>query len=205
MVRERVIIVVLCICLAVSLFFNGYLAWRLQGLTGESSSAFTFLWSPEEQDIVDGWLQMNARFVWDENDLYVVVKINYTTLRGSYLGLVFDKNQNGKIDLYSDDWPNIFFMDNTTYPGFTAFLENITVPPGVAPLLEDGRLGLLLCPTIPSNHTCLFDHETGYAFAVMFPNIMRHLNNKLVHVVFEDVERMYEVEKNFVVKRFSFG
>jgi len=188
--RNHVIIVVLSICLAVSLFFNGYLAWRLQTLTGESSSAFTFLWSPEEQGITSDWLQMNASFVWDENDLYVVVKINYTALRGSYLGLVFDRNENGKIDYQSmDDLPYILFMDNTTYP--------------TTALLSDGRLAMLKMASIPSNDTCIFDLETGYTFTMKFPSLMRHLGNKLVHVVFEDVES--GVAKKFVVKRFSFG
>lgn len=208
MARERLIIAILCVCLAVSLFFDGFLAWRLQNLTVESSRAFTFLWRPEEQDIVDGWLQMNASFVWDENDLYVVVKINYTILRGSYLGLVFDRNKNGKIDYQSrDDLPYILFMDNTTYtdpPHPELMGGNYTL--AYTSLLLDGRLGMLLMSSsYVGSHTCIFDPETGYTFAVKFPGLMRRLNNKLAHVVFEDVERMYEVEKNFVVKRFSFG
>ncbi|MCL6579731.1 MAG: hypothetical protein K6T73_10200 [Candidatus Bathyarchaeota archaeon] len=88
----------------------------------------------------------------------------------------------------------ILFADNTTYPTSTW-------------ILHDGRLAMLLMRSQPGNHTCVFNPESGYVFAMRFPKLMQHLSNKLVHVVFEDLDTRYTPEPapNYVWKRFSFG
>jgi hypothetical protein len=151
--------IILSVCLAISLFFNGYLAYRLHSLTSESSNTFIFTWGPEEQKIVSGELRMEITFTWDAEDLFVVAKINDDDYcSADYLGLVFDRNKNGSIDDGIDDWPYILFADNTTYPTSTW-------------ILHDGRLAMLLMRSQPGNHTCVFNLKAAMSLPCVFPNL----------------------------------
>lgn len=73
-----------------------------------------------------------------------------------YLGLVFDMNENGVIDLGVSDHP------------FGLLTTNMTIP---SMLLESGFLGFAYCPPRRGPHNCTFDPDTGYMFQIEFPSL----------------------------------
>lgn len=121
---------------------------------------FTFAWGSQAQNIVNGTFKIDVS-VWFENHtnpwdnttcqmFYIVINV-YDDDYGSddYLGLVFDMNHNGTIDLGFEDRPRFLYVNNSTI--------------GVAAL---GKEGFLAPAEVPRKkaYMCTYDPEKGYAF-----------------------------------------
>lgn len=121
---------------------------------------FTFTWGSEAQDIVDGPFKIEVS-VWFENHtspwdnatyemFHIVVRVyddDYCS--DDYLGLVFDMNHNGVIDLGFEDRPRLLYANNSTI--------------GYAALTKEGFLAPAEVPR-EKIYTCTYDPERGYAF-----------------------------------------
>jgi len=84
---------------------------------------------------------------------YVVVEVyddDYNS--NDYLGLVFDMNHNGVIDLGDEDDPLIIYADNST------------VYTWAASLMKEGFFAVAEVPRMPAHNKCRFDPEKGYVF-----------------------------------------
>lgn len=66
-----------------------------------------------------------------------------------YLCMVFDRNQNGMIDLGRTDKPYGLWANGMTAP---------------SALMQDGSLGFAEVPAEQGEHKCTFDLEEGYTF-----------------------------------------
>lgn len=98
-----------------------------------------------------------------QNWLSMVVKVNDDDHNEwDYLGLVFDMNENGVIDLGTADKP------------FGLWTNNMTTP---SALLENGFLGFAYCPPTRDPHNCTFDPDTGYTFQIKFHSTSLDLFN----------------------------
>lgn len=130
------------------------------GCSTNNTMNFTFTWGPEAQDIVDGTfkIEVSAWFenhtdLWDNTTyemFYIIVNVyddDYSS--NDHLGLVFDKNHNGIIDLGLEDRPRLFYADNSTA--------------GAPALTKDG---LMILAAVPEGKSCVctYDPEKGYAF-----------------------------------------
>jgi hypothetical protein len=162
---------VLAIALMVSISFNIY-----QNLSGSNCASngnpnneentpmnFTFTWGPETQDIINGTVHLEMSLRWgvvpnsSHRWLSMMVKINDDDYNPcDYLGIVFDSNENGVIDLGSADDP------------FGLWTNNMTAP---SVLLENGFLCFAQCMPTLGPHTCTFEPDTGYMFSIFFPSL----------------------------------
>jgi hypothetical protein len=161
----------LTVCLAVSLFFNGYLYYKLtRPLEHHSPTFFSFVWSPEQQDITEGPLYVNMTFERIGENLSVIIKINdddcnalpyLTPWSPDKLIIVFDANGNGTID--NLDVFGYFYW-------LTANNETIDTPAGLNLELLEVYPRPLSCNRRPSDfHTCTFKQGEGYVFNCTFP------------------------------------
>jgi hypothetical protein len=124
---------------------------------------FTFTWGPETQDIINGTFHLEMLLRWGvvpnspHKWLSMMVKINDDEYNPcDYLGIVFDINENGVIDLGSADGP------------FGLWTNNMTAP---SVLLENGFLCFAECMPTQGPHTCTFEPDTGYMFSIFFPSL----------------------------------
>jgi len=167
---RKVVIVIFAILmiLGFSLFFNGYLYYKLtKSLEHRSPTFFSFVWSSEQQNITEGPLYINMTFERVGENLSVIIKINdddYNALPAwspDKLIIVFDANGNGTID--DEDVFGYFYW-------LTANNETITTPAGL-------NLDLLEVYPRPTScnrgrskfHTCTFKSGEGYIFNCTFP------------------------------------
>jgi hypothetical protein len=152
---------------------------------------FTFIWGPETQSIVQGTLRLEVSLTWGvvpnstHKWLSMVVKVNDDDYsEWDYLGLVFDMNENGVIDLGFEDAP------------FGLWTNNMTAP---SVLLENGFLAFAETMPTPGPHTCTFDPDTGYTFRIFFPSppwtgssplnpaeVLKEGHKNLLHICFRD-------------------
>jgi len=152
---------------------------------------FTFTWGPDTQKIVHGTLRLEISITWGVTPnstnkwLFMVVRVNDDDYNPwDYLGLVFDMNENGVIDLGFEDNP------------FGLWVNNMTAPSG---LMENGFLGFAETMPTPGPHTCTFDPDTGYTFRIFFPTppwpgsstynpaeVLREEYENPLHICFED-------------------
>lgn len=150
----------------------------LQGkiiITEQVKEDFTcaFTWGHEEQDIVPRTLRINITRIGQTR---FVVKINDNDYNEwDYLVIVFDRNQNGIIDLGNTDQPHGLWANNLTVP---------------AVLLENGCLGFAEIPPKVGPHKCTFDSNTGYTFDVSFPTLP-DVNFILLRIGFVDKDVPY--------------
>jgi len=117
-------------------------------------SNYEWNWAADNQDIVAGTLHMQLTY---NGQMHFTVRINdddYNDL--DYLCMVFDQNQNGRIDLGSIDRPYGLWANNMTAP---------------AMLFPGGRLAFAEVPPKPGPHKCVFDLNTGYTFDVSIPDL----------------------------------
>lgn len=168
LVSRRLLFILVCIIVLVIAI--GAYGYRLHadgsGLKGQANDDiddmmhFTFTWGSETQDIVNGtfkieisaWFE-NHTSPWDNTTyemFYILVSVyddDYSS--DDHLGLVFDENHNGIIDLGFEDRPQLFYADNSTagYPALT----------------KDGLMVLAQVPEGKSN-VCRYDPEKGYVF-----------------------------------------
>jgi len=151
---------------------------------------FTFTWGMGTQSIVNGTLTMRILLepLYGSADisdnccsLLIAVRINDDEYNPEdYVGIVFDRNENGMIDsgngLYGlADFPFVLFADNITSLSFLAnngFLYGTYYEPRPAPLLWG----------------CTFKPEIGYTFllAPCFVSTALKAGANVMHVCFWD-------------------
>ena len=181
----------LTVCLAVSLFFNGYLYYELTRPTEhQSPTFFSFVWSPEQQNITEGPLYINMTFERIDENLSVIIKINdddYHAGGGEqcpdFLLIVFDFDGDGEADLGMGYW---FTSDNRTMTSGSFGWE-----------LEKGvTIAAMLSTRLSVLHTCTFKAGEGYVFNCTFPiaggyfhgNEAYPIKSDVVAVGFEDTD-----------------
>ena len=134
---------------------------------------YTFTWGQDEQDIVPGTLCLNITRIGQTR---FVVKINDNDYNEwDCLIMVFDRNQNGIIDLGNTDQPHGLWANNLTAP---------------AVLLENGDLIFAEIPPKAGPHKCTFNSNTGYTFDASFPTLP-DVNFILLRVAFVDKDVSY--------------
>ena len=116
------------------------------------NETYKFTWAPDQQDITQDTLVLEFTYSQFGEQLYFTVKINDDDFNPyDYLGMTFDKNGNGVIDLGDSDEPYGLWANNMTAP---------------AALWDDGSLGFAKIPPVKGPHECIFDEKGGYTFKV---------------------------------------
>lgn len=172
-------------------------AYALYSLLNTSNSTnetmnFTFTWGPDTQRIVQGTLRLEVSITWavvpnsTHKWLSMVVSVNDDEYsEWDYLGLVFDMNENGVIDLGFEDLP------------FGLWTNNMTTD---SALLENGFLAFAETMPKAGPHNCTFDPNTGYTFRIKFysvptdliyppynpAEVLKEGNKNLLHMCFKD-------------------
>lgn len=167
MSKFEIVMLLLAVGLAVSLFFNGFLYYELtRPLEHQSPTFFSFVFNriPVLHTITNETLYVNMTFEKIGENLSVIVRINdddFDKPQGGphlpdYLLIVFDFDGDGKANLGSGYW---FTSHNRTmYPGsFGWELEK-----GVTIAAAVGTSQSVL-------HTCTFKVGEGYVFNCTFP------------------------------------
>ena len=121
----------LTVCLAVSLFFNGYLYYKLtRSLEHYSPTFFSFVFGPTMQNITSGNLYLNLTFDIVEGNLTVKAEVNAESYNpNAFLALQFDSDNNGTIDIRY--WPQDDFYTYQYWRDDLQFLleaNNLTLP-----------------------------------------------------------------------------
>jgi hypothetical protein len=185
----------LTVCLAVSLFFNGYLYYELTRPTEhQSPTFFSFVWSSErEQNITEGPLYINMTFERIGENLSVIIKINdddynvmdsYGGEKPDALFIVFDSYANdttGSINLNDTFYYYLLRPDNTTTEGPRLFLDCQLNPHIFMSGLSSFKLS--------DFHTCTFKPNEGYMFNCTFPiyGKWREIHSDVVTLRYMDV------------------
>lgn len=183
-----VLLTFLASCLAVSLFVNCYLYFELQKVEERISSTFTFTWGSNVQYITPYTLKLEMQFSSEDQNISIRARINDDDYAaGDYLGLVFDKNADGSVDLKEFGYG--LWANNKSY-------DNAILSPA-------GNLCFPQIPPKPSPyHTATFNSQTGYTFEIKLPKL--NLTNSKVHVVFNDVNLSMRLCYTFVYVQFMF-
>jgi hypothetical protein len=190
----------LCLVLTIALIFsvslNIYQSLNASnnGSGGNPSSSsnaseqmnFTFTWGPETQKIVQGEfrLKVSIRFggggmVPANESVIIVIEANDDDYEEwDYVGLVFDTNQNGHIDIR--DISIALYANNMTQPSV---------------LVEHGFLGFAQIMPTPGPQKVTFNPDRGYTFTAQIPCEQHPLNlplylkkgdNNPLHLCFYD-------------------
>lgn len=176
MKRVLLIVGVVSLLFLVTAFF-----WQKVSEKGRDSfpesETYKFTWAREQQDIVQGTLLLELTCSRSGEGLHLTVKINDDDFNPhDYLGIIFDKNGDGAIDLGTSDEPYGLWANNLTAP---------------AALTERG---LMFAEIMPRRglHTCKFD-SAGYAFEVTFSKSELNLtkNTVLLRICFGDEDVPY--------------
>lgn len=198
--KWQLLSLVLAIALVISISFNVYQRF---GCSSESDRdlvfdrAFVFKWPSSQQNITKGTLRIEALFNWEGGEnLNITVTVNDDEYikYNDYLGIVFDRNKNGEIDLGFEDLPYAFFGNNVSYYWKPAIL-----------LLETGRCCYADVEPRPSPyHICIFNNETGYKFEISIPKeeVNFHLPMP-VHLCFYDIDFAHGYMFDWVWVRFE--
>lgn len=171
--KWKVFSLVFAVALVISLGFNVYQSFdtsnnasygnSIQNDEANKQMNFTFTWGPKTQDIVNrtfkievsAWFE-NHTSPWDNTTyqmFYIILRVyddDYNS--NDYLGLVFDMNHNGVIDLGAEDDPLLTYADNST------------VYTWAASLMKEGFFAVAEVPRIPALNKCRYDPEKGYVF-----------------------------------------
>lgn len=114
---------------------------------------FTFSWGPDRQNIVNGTFRLGISMKVVGDNVTMVVTANDNEYEPyDYVGLVFDTNQNGYIDLNDEPyglWANNYTAHST--------------------LLEGGFIGWYEDTPVRGPQNVTFDKSSGYAFNIEFP------------------------------------
>jgi hypothetical protein len=149
---------------------------------------FTFTWGSDSQKIVQGEFRLKVSIKWDvvtivENvtmeTLTMYIEASDDDYEGwDYIGLVFDTNQDGHIDVHDDS--------------IALFANNMTQ---WSVLCEHGFLGFAEMMPMSGPQRVSFDPDTGYIFAIQFPcwcwgqdpmqSLKKEANNP-IHICFYD-------------------
>jgi len=188
----KVLTVVLAVCLVVSLLFNGYFYIMLSNNGDEANygpAFFSFVWSPEQQNITEGPLYVNMTFERTGNNLSVTIKINdddYNVLYDQFhiksdtLIICFDSYGNDS-SITLDDTFYYYGLrpDNTTVYGNFVDLE-----------LIPHFIGSSLSRDNSDVHYCTFKLNEGYIFNCTFPisGGIREICSDVITLRYIDVE-----------------
>ncbi|MDH5754891.1 MAG: hypothetical protein OEY95_06800 [Candidatus Bathyarchaeota archaeon] len=160
--KFQILAIILAVCLAISLFFNVYPS---PNTSNTNAKTFVYEWpygnliGVGHQTIVNGTLRLEITFEWGEDALSINAKINDDAYsEGGGMGLVFDRNGNGFIDIDFVDQPYLLGTDNTTMPRDIA-------------LCKDGKIKCLAfwSPERSPYHNCTFNEAEGYTFNIRIP------------------------------------
>jgi hypothetical protein len=176
MSKFKMAFAVVLICLCVSVGFNIY---QYLG-TEHSPKIFVFT---NEYIRNDTQVRMEVTFDWQLENLSMTVTVNDDEYNeNDYLGVVFDKSNNGTIDLWNEDEPYVLYANN------------MTRPQGAAVLCEWGGLSWAIINAVPScYHTCTFNEKTGYTFKMTFSRQDIKVGPPTpIHICFADYERWTE-------------
>jgi hypothetical protein len=185
--------IALGIALAISLSYNGYLYYTQT--QNNSNHTFNFWWSPQEQNITsgNGMFWMNLTFKTVGENLSITVIANDDEENGSAeLVMVFDRNQNGKIDYHVSDFdsPEIYGIVDTPYD-FDSNNKTITPWLVVGPKgeMSVASSGFGISQRSPW-HTCTFSNKTGYTFSISLP--LKEIGSTgIVYAIFLDRDNPY--------------
>lgn len=173
--------------------------WEEINALKEGTMNFTFTWGPDTQRIVRGTFRLEISFRLEDENMSMIVKANDDEYNEEdYIGLVFDKNNNGVIDLGHADEPYGLWANNMT----TASV-----------LVEHGFLGFAELIPKPGPQKCTFDPDTGYLFEIQFPYLfydtewnpahaLKKGDHNPLHICFYDYDAPYPTMGVFV--RFLF-
>lgn len=191
-INFKALAVALTVCLAISLSFNVY-----SSLNTSDAGAKTFVYEwPHgrlvfgQQLIANGTLHLEITFDWEEDALSINATINdddYDPL--DYIGLVFDRNSNGFIDVGLKDRPYVFFANNKTCTT-DIILHKTGKVYGIS----------FIGPKESPYHNCTFI-EDGYTFDILIPKSeLSDVKANMVHFYFQDrdVSSLQEAEMYWV-------
>ena len=151
--KWQVLSLVLVALLGISLGFNFYEAFYVSRGGQNEMMDFTFSWGPDRQKIVNGTFRLGVSMTVTGSNVTMVVTANDDEYDDyDYVGLVFDTNQNGHIDL--NDEPYGLWVNN-----YTAHSS----------LLEGGLLGWFEDIPVRGPQNVTFDKSSGYTFNIEFP------------------------------------
>lgn len=170
MISKRILVITVCVAvLAVAI---GAYAYNSINNASNERWDFIFEWSAEEQDIVDGTLQMKMKFAIRGDFLSFLVKINDKNIsHNSWLLMVFDMNHSGAIEVgepcyvfYYVDYRSPSRTNNAWWNGHGAF-------------------SFACGPEYPSPYHGLFlDESEGYIYIITIPRPELNLVNDLIIV-----------------------
>ena len=141
---------VLAIALLISVVF---IIYNFSYKNEKDTMDFTFSWGPNRQKIVNGTFRLGISIKVSGDNVTMVVTANddeYDVY--DYVGLVFDTNQNGYIDV-GDQSCGLWASNYTAH----------------SMLLENGFLGWAQDPPVRGPQNVTFDKSSGYTFNIEFP------------------------------------
>jgi len=209
---KMMLIAVLAVCLVVSLFFNGYLYYDLtRSAEHQSPTFFSFVWSPEAQNITEGPLYINMTFERIGENLSVTIKINdddYCVTGSGGTGpdallLWFDVNGDGYISWPGDPGSTYYWLKPNNRTLFDVIVDpyNLTLGP-----IQPSATGY---ETESPFHTCVFMPEEGYIFNCTFPLKYKWFSeiSRAGHDISSDVVtlRFTDVNGSVYIPPFHFG
>ena len=169
-------IIVLAVCLAVSLFFNGYLYLQIENCPEENGERygpthFSFVWSPGQQKITNETLYVNMTFERIGENLSMIIRINdddYDVMESLWkinpdtLIICFDFYGNDSAISIGDPVMSYLLRpDNTSNPTICGlFLDLELIDHYMGPSLEFSESDF---------HYCTFKPNEGYIFNCTFP------------------------------------
>jgi len=169
---KTMLIAILAVCLAVSLFFNGYLYYNLtRSAEHQSPTFFSFVWSSWQQKITNETLYVNMTFQRIGDDLSVIIRINDDdydimesrwSIRPDTLIVCFDFYGNDSAITVADtEEAYLLRPDNTSNPGCCGlYLDSELI---------DHYIGPSLYLRESDFHYCTFKPNEGYVFNCTFP------------------------------------
>jgi hypothetical protein len=173
-----VLSLVLAVCLVVSLSVNVYQHFVITEGAMPKSYVFYFYNDYIRNDTA---VRIEVTFDWQVENLSMTVTVNDDEFNEwDYVGVVFDKNENGIIDFRCVDEPYAFFAPNLTFSGYMrAFLGG-----------WGGLSWVIMRPDPSKYHTCTFNEETGYTFKISLPRQEIKVEPPTpIHICFVDYER----------------
>lgn len=161
--KWQVLCLILTIALIISVSLNIYQSLYVSnddsgGNPASNSDAsremnFTFTSGPDAQKIVQGEFRLEIDIRWYGENLSMEITANDDDYEEwDYIGLVFDTNQDGHIDVH--DEPYALYANNMTQP---------------SALCEHGFLAFAWTPPRPGPQRVSFDPDTGYTSTIQFP------------------------------------
>jgi len=207
---KMILIAVLAVCLAVSLFFNGYLYYDLtRSAEHQSSTFFSFVWSPEAQNITEGPLYINMTFERIGENLSVIIRINdddYDVMEANWsivpdaLIVCFDFDGNDSAITVADTVQAYLLRpDNTSDPGYCGLFLDLE--------LIDHFIGPSLVLRESDFHYCTFKPNEGYVFNCTFPLRGREIDTIELRRIRSDIVtlRYKDVNGSVYIPPFHFG